>query len=112
LKHDRKREKNDEKTQEILKLKIEKYVALKDEILEFGKELKKKDISMEKLNEILNKTFKILSINPEFYSLWNYRKEVILKMKEEEGTLKKELELTENLLKTKAIKSYSVWLHR
>jgi geranylgeranyl transferase type-2 subunit alpha len=94
-----------------LKLKIEKYVSLKNEILEFGKDLKNKDISMEKMNEILVKTFKILSINPEFYSLWNYRKEVILKMKDS-SCLKNELELTENLLKTKAIKSYSVWLHR
>eukprot|EP01080_Neovahlkampfia_damariscottae_P002859 gene2859-4702_t len=109
--HDRKREKIDSKTEEIIKLKIKKYCELKEEILEFGKELKMEDNSNEKLNEILLKTSKILLINPEFYSLWNYRKEVILKLKDNYD-LKNELKLTEELLKSKGIKSYSVWLHR
>ncbi|CAG9814069.1 unnamed protein product [Phaedon cochleariae] len=65
----------------------------------------------------------ILVVNPDIYTLWNYRKEVILIKKEEskkdevegEDTLVKYLEneigLTEQCLLTNP-KSYGVWHHR
>jgi geranylgeranyl transferase type-2 subunit alpha len=54
----------------------------------------------------------LLSINPEFYTAWNYRKEIIQNMDFNEDMLLEELQLLEKSLKEGAIKSYSVWFHR
>jgi geranylgeranyl transferase type-2 subunit alpha len=59
----------------------------------------------------------LLSVNPEFYTLWGYRKEMFLKSKveksdEEIAALSKvELDLVEKALKRNP-KSYVAWHHR
>ncbi|KAH1001588.1 hypothetical protein HUJ04_005586 [Dendroctonus ponderosae] len=72
----------------------------------------------------------LLSTNPDIYTLWNYRKEVILREKHRyeesdpaakedgdvdlkafDGLLEKEISLTEDCLRANP-KSYSAWYHR
>jgi geranylgeranyl transferase type-2 subunit alpha len=106
--HDRKKGKRDAKELEILKLKVYKYSLLKNDMLD----KKSKQVYSP---EILTSISTLLLIGPEFYTMWNYRKEILSTLKdtpEYENTLLKELELTENILKTKGSKSYSVWSHR
>ncbi|XP_033227402.1 geranylgeranyl transferase type-2 subunit alpha isoform X2 [Belonocnema kinseyi] len=66
-------------------------------------------------DEILLVTEKMLLRNPDIYTLWNTRREALMKnnwTKEEyEQHLQKELTLTENCLRENP-KSYSVWHHR
>ncbi|GFT00358.1 geranylgeranyl transferase type-2 subunit alpha [Nephila pilipes] len=67
--------------------------------------------------EGLELTARILEKNPDFYTLWNYRREILLSLKDtkNEEEIKKlillELELTQNCLKVNP-KSYSAWHHR
>jgi geranylgeranyl transferase type-2 subunit alpha len=75
----------------------------------------------EKTPEVLDECFKLtnelLMINPDFYTVWNIRKECILKfveLSDQDETikcLKDELSFTLSCLK-KNEKSYSVWQHR
>lgn len=77
--------------------------------------------SQEKTPDVLAECFKLTSelllINPDFYTVWNIRKEIILKYIELNGAdeankcLKDELAFTLDCLK-KNEKSYSVWQHR
>lgn len=59
----------------------------------------------------------LLSVNPDFYSLWNFRRETILFIKNNENNdsfekiCRNELQLTENCLKVNP-KSYCVWHQR
>lgn len=68
-------------------------------------------------DEGLELTARILEKNPDFYTLWNYRREILLSLKDtkNEDEIKKlfllELDLTQNCLKVNP-KSYSAWHHR
>ncbi|XP_015905154.1 geranylgeranyl transferase type-2 subunit alpha isoform X2 [Parasteatoda tepidariorum] len=67
--------------------------------------------------ELLELTRGILEKNPDFYTFWNYRRETLLRMKDQKDDeeLKKlsllELDLTQHCLKVNP-KSYSTWNHR
>ncbi|GIX80228.1 geranylgeranyl transferase type-2 subunit alpha [Caerostris darwini] len=67
--------------------------------------------------EALELTARILEKNPDFYTLWNYRREILqfLKNEKAEEEIKRlsliELDLTQNCLKVNP-KSYSAWHHR
>lgn len=70
----------------------------------------------ENLDEIFKLSNELLLINPDFYTIWNIRREALLKYIEQdqdatEPTLKDELLFTLDCLK-KNEKSYSVWQHR
>lgn len=85
--------------------KIEKYNKLSSILLQ-RKKNKKFDRQSLKLCE------KILSINPEYNTIWNFRRQCILAIEEcvEVASLK-ELEVTESALR-KNPKSYVAWHHR
>ncbi|KAJ3275464.1 hypothetical protein HDV01_000291 [Terramyces sp. JEL0728] len=67
--------------------------------------------------DALLETTKMLSTNPEYYTVWNYRREILASMLptlDQEGqqeTLKQDLSLLDALL-LRAPKSYWVWNHR
>ncbi|CAB3980814.1 Geranylgeranyl transferase type-2 subunit alpha [Paramuricea clavata] len=67
--------------------------------------------------EALNLTGQLLIVNPDFYSLWNYRREVLQHFKNERETTQlkefcvKELSFLESCLPVNP-KSYSIWHHR
>lgn len=68
------------------------------------------------LTECFKLSSELLMINPDFYTVWNIRREAILKLIEQdeetsEQILKEELRFTIDCLK-KNEKSYSVWQHR
>lgn len=70
----------------------------------------------ENLKESLKLTDELLLINPDFYTVWNIRKETLLKCIEvnpesKEQILRDDLTFTIDCLK-KNEKSYSVWQHR
>ena len=80
-------------------------------------DLRPREKNQELLDECFKLTGEILAINPDFYTVWNIRKENILKFIELNGSdtnekcLKDELLFTLDCLK-KNEKSYSVWQHR
>ncbi|GFU27923.1 geranylgeranyl transferase type-2 subunit alpha [Trichonephila clavipes] len=90
--------------------KLKVYVAVT------GKVFAKRE-AKEYDDEGLELTARILEKNPDFYTLWNYRREILLSLKDtkNEEELKKiillELDLTQNCLKMNP-KSYSAWHHR
>jgi len=105
----------DEKKKQILKEKIEVFSALKDKLL----------VSKQQqvyTRETLSKIETALTISPELYSMWNYRKEIINHLLEEEDIkeskekqieiFEQELKLTESILSGKHLKSYGTWHHR
>lgn len=59
----------------------------------------------------------MLSINPEYYSIWNYRREILSSLfqnmdsEERQAILKQDISLIDSLL-LRAPKSYWVWNHR
>ncbi|ESO94984.1 hypothetical protein LOTGIDRAFT_160736 [Lottia gigantea] len=67
--------------------------------------------------EALKITGEILSVNPDFYSLWNFRKEIFLHFKDVKPTeelnklFEEELYFLESCLKVNP-KSYGTWHHR
>lgn len=77
----------------------------------------KKRLNGEFDEEGLKLTGEILSVNPDFYSLWNYRKEIFLFMKDNKETefvqklMQDELGFLESCLKVNP-KSYGAWHHR
>lgn len=67
-------------------------------------------------DELMKLTAGILTPNPDVFTLWNIRREFLLKLKAKtpddvQATYTKELELTEICLKANP-KSYSAWHHR
>jgi geranylgeranyl transferase type-2 subunit alpha len=104
----------DAKEQEQKRKKIEKWNGFKKQIFE------------ERQNGVLTKDqiekqeYKnLLLLSPEFYSFWNYRKEIITNLvknidneEDKKAIYKKELELTEQVLKERHTKSYGTWHHR
>mmetsp|Transcript_11599 Transcript_11599/g.17153 ORF Transcript_11599/g.17153 Transcript_11599/m.17153 type:complete len:467 (+) Transcript_11599:136-1536(+) len=95
-----------------------KYVALKGKLID---EYQRKEFEM---TQERNKELAImLTISPDFLTLWNYRKEMVkrelAKIKEEEKDdeerkkiLEKEMQLTYSILYNRDIKSYGTWHHR
>ncbi|CAH1726430.1 geranylgeranyl transferase type-2 subunit alpha [Aphis gossypii] len=53
----------------------------------------------------------LLRSNPDIVTIWNYRKEILLKLKPSEEIINDELYLTEKCLQVNP-KSYSAWYHR
>lgn len=67
-------------------------------------------------DELMKLTAGILTRNPDVYTLWNIRREFLLKLKENtpddvQATYTKELQLTETCLQANP-KSYCAWHHR
>jgi len=67
--------------------------------------------------EVLDLSAKLLELNTEFYTLWNYRREILSSLLKEKGPQKMEMYFHSELkLLEKSIamnpKSYWVWLHR
>jgi geranylgeranyl transferase type-2 subunit alpha len=101
-------------TQEMAKLrlqKIEKYCKLVKKI-QTRRNQGLKDL------ETLELTSKLLTVNPEVYTIWNYRKEIVLDLFDKATDLEQktalcrtELMITETALK-KNVKSYVSWYHR
>lgn len=64
---------------------------------------------------LLDLSAKILSVNPDLATLWNIRKECLLKMREKEdfdyAVFDRELPFTESCLQVQP-KSYGAWHHR
>mmetsp|Transcript_13664 Transcript_13664/g.20376 ORF Transcript_13664/g.20376 Transcript_13664/m.20376 type:complete len:297 (+) Transcript_13664:26-916(+) len=91
------------------KAKALKYRTLSKKIL-----LTRKSGRMDEANcfEMLDVVSKLLSINCDAYTFWNYRREMLLAHKETFlKSAQKELELTATCLQ-KQPKSYSTWFHR
>ena len=66
--------------------------------------------------ESLQRTESILKINPEFYTAWNCRREILIQIytinrDEKQDLLQKEIRLTDILLKSSP-KTYWLWNHR
>ncbi|CEP03270.1 Geranylgeranyl transferase type-2 subunit alpha [Plasmodiophora brassicae] len=89
--------------------KIAKYVAMRDDVLAM-----RKDRRHDK--EALALTRQVLEINPELYSLWNYRREILLGMMDKRSCDVAELLADELNVVGRAIqrnpKSYVSWHHR
>jgi long-subunit acyl-CoA synthetase (AMP-forming) len=102
----------DEKQVEEKRRKIAKWNELKKQIFE---ERNKGLVTREQLAKLNN----LLLLSPEFYAFWNYRKEIIVELEksasnedERKDIYKKELDLTEQILKERHTKSYGTWYHR
>lgn len=66
--------------------------------------------------EALQRTEKILNINPEFYTAWNCRREILIEIcsqdpQNKQEILLKEIKMTDYLLK-QSPKTYWLWNHR
>ena len=125
--HDRKREEMTEAAKKQLMVKIKAYRELYEKCLE----LRKKKVYSEAALKMLDK---VLMINPEFYTMWNYRKEILLHLMGSpqhvvgsggvhEGicvspeTLNRtfittDLQLNESCIEKRDVKSYGTWEHR
>jgi len=113
--HGRKKVARTDEYKAKVKVKIQKYVAITEGVLASKKA---KEYTPEKL-EICGK---ILAINPQYYTIWNYRREILLDwfQKEVDDTdfmdkkkkwCQTELYLTERSLLNNP-KSYCSWFHR
>jgi len=108
--HGRKREDEEKLTADQrseCQRKIGKYVALKDAVL-----AKRSTQALDE--EAYQLSAKLLEINPDFYSLWNYRRDILnhfFETKPKEQLAPVELKLTEAAL-MKNPKSYGAWHHR
>ena len=126
--HDRKREEQSEASKQLLAAKIGAYKGLMEACLKLrgGKVY---------TAEALKMTDKILMINPEFYTMWNYRREILKHLiEQEEGLMvwdagacggvaypkgavslrytEAELLFNARIIETRDHKSYSVWHNR
>ncbi|KAJ8583575.1 rab-protein geranylgeranyltransferase [Rhizopogon salebrosus TDB-379] len=93
------------------KSKIEEYLAVTDGVLS---RKKKQDWSMDAFQS----TQRLLQINPEFYTVWNYRRNILLNgifpqstPEEINNILSNELSMTTAALKANP-KVYWIWNHR
>ncbi|KAF6765000.1 rab-protein geranylgeranyltransferase [Ephemerocybe angulata] len=91
--------------------KIQEFLALSEEILQRKQD---KDYS----EEAFKQTTRLLAINPEFYTVWNYRRAILLdglftgsSVEQINNLLAKELEMTMIALKSHP-KVYWIWNHR
>ncbi|KAF7338661.1 Rab-protein geranylgeranyltransferase [Mycena venus] len=91
--------------------KIKEYLALNDDVLA-------KKASNDWSREAFNLTTRILQINPEFYTAWNYRRNILLQgifpgssPKEINDLLTDDLSMTTASLKMHP-KVYWIWNHR
>ncbi|KAJ7197194.1 hypothetical protein GGX14DRAFT_471768 [Mycena pura] len=91
--------------------KIKEYLALEKEVLS-------KQASNDWSREALNLTTRILQINPEFYTVWNYRRNILLhgifpgsSPLEINNLLSEDLTMTTAALKMYP-KVYWIWNHR
>lgn len=88
-------------------LKVKFYYEVMEQVQE-----KRKRGGMDK--ELIELTSRILCVNPDVYSLWNIRKECVLKLNEfvkNQEMYDRELYFTENCLHVNP-KSYGAWHHR
>lgn len=90
-------------------LKVKAYRAAMAKIIE-------KRTAEEYDVELLQLTASVLTRNPDVFSLWNVRREYLLKLKtdkpdEVQETYTKDLQLTEQCLQVNP-KSYCAWHHR
>jgi len=96
--------------QEATKKKIEAYNQLCQDAFARKK-------AGDKTKEALESTTQVLGQNGDFYTLWNYRRTILLEMlkemteEEKEKTLQSELKFVEQII-PKYHKSYCVWEHR
>lgn len=107
--HGRKKVKNSaeaiQQKREKESAKIVEYRALVDRILELNR---KRDTS----KEALDLTTKLASLNPEFYTVWNYRRRIILSSDtDKQVALTSELDFTVSLVRSHP-KCYWIWNHR
>lgn len=93
------------------KAKLAAYLALTDEVLS-----KKK--SNDWSGEAFELTSRLLNINPEFYTIWNYRRNILTRgifpsssPAEINGILSNDLDMTTTALKAHP-KVYWIWNHR
>jgi len=91
--------------------KIKEYLTLTDEIL-----LRKKNKDWSQ--DAFNLTTQMLSLNPEFYTVWNYRRNILLRgifpsssPEEINNLLSEDLKMTTSALKIHP-KVYWLWNHR
>eukprot|EP01060_Flectonema_neradi_P000926 TRINITY_DN10547_c0_g1_i1.p1 TRINITY_DN10547_c0_g1~~TRINITY_DN10547_c0_g1_i1.p1 ORF type:complete len:337 (+),score=61.60 TRINITY_DN10547_c0_g1_i1:56-1012(+) len=125
--HDRKREEMTEAAKKQLMVKIAAYRELYEKCLE----MRKKKIYSETALKTLDK---VLMINPEFYTMWNYRKEILMHLLSKpphivgsggvhDGVcetpeslnrryITKDLKLNEACIESRDVKSYGTWEHR
>ncbi|CAI5757600.1 unnamed protein product [Candida verbasci] len=88
-------------------IKIKNYKSLVDQLFQF------RDDNLYN-EDIFKLTTKCLLINPEFYTMWNYRREILLNLNNTEifiNYLKEDLIFLLGLLK-KFPKCYWIWNHR
>lgn len=90
--------------------KIEGYLALEKDVLA-------RKSAKEYSEEVLGKTTQLLDLNPEFYTIWNYRRSILLSLfpdltgEEVVGHLTTDLRLTTVYLLVHP-KVYWIWNHR
>ncbi|KAJ3255385.1 hypothetical protein HK103_006304 [Boothiomyces macroporosus] len=110
-------QKREHQTEEQKRIKFE---AEKEQIKEYNDLdllLLQNRKDREHTDEALVRTTKMLSINPEYYSIWNYRREILSSLfqnmdsEERQAILKQDISLIDSLL-LRAPKSYWVWNHR
>jgi geranylgeranyl transferase type-2 subunit alpha len=88
-----------------------------EKIMIINKQMLKKRNEQDYSKEAFAQTEKFSYLSPDFYTLWNYRREIITQLfldmdtQERLNTVKLELEL---LLKgiSRSPKSYTLWFHR
>lgn len=98
-----------EKRQNEQAIKVKAYRAAMAKIVE-------KRAAEQYDTELLQLTAGVLTRNPDVFTLWNVRREYLLKLKSEkpdevQETFTKDLQLTEQCLQVNP-KSYSAWHHR
>lgn len=92
---------------EALRAKTEGYNRLSAAVLEMRK------VAVDR-QSALDLTGKMIAMNPDFYSLWNFRREMLcpaVDLRLEVGEASRELTLSTEAIK-KNPKSYCAWYHR
>lgn len=104
--HNRKKKVFTEAELEHLHLKTEGYNRLASAISEMKKAQKIESATLDLID-------KMIVMNPDFYSLWNFRREIINKVYEsfDDNLTERELNISSDAIK-KNPKSYCAWHHR
>jgi len=111
--HGRKKQAAKQPSEEEIKANSAKL----EKIMIINKQMLKKRNEQDYSKEAFAQTEKFSYLSPDFYTLWNYRREIITQLfldmdtQERLNTVKLELEL---LLKgiSRSPKSYTLWFHR